>query len=218
VRWHWRDEALNLGMLLAVAVCAAAAWPSAPERVPAPWIPPGDLTSRADALLRVPIAAALFYVASLVMPMVDPLRANYERFRRAYATIRTVLLAAAVASMIFTVAWMRGHQGNASVFFALVAGSLMLVLGNLLPQVRRNWFLGIRTPWTLSSELAWQRTHRLAGWLFVASGAVVLAMTAALPDASRTAVFATLVPTLIVSACYSYFVWRADPDRARKES
>jgi uncharacterized membrane protein len=125
-------------------------------------------------------------------------------------TIRTLVPAAAIVGQVFVIAWTRGHRGSPDVFFALIAGSLMLVIGNLLPKVQRNWFIGIRTPWTISSDVSWRRTHRLAGWLFVASGTVVLATVAARPDISRSAVFATLAPTLLVLTIYSYVVWRAE--------
>lgn len=213
---RWRDDVLGLALLGLTVLLAAAAWAGTPARVEVPWLDPGGLTSRTDALLRVPIAAALVYAALVWAPTIDPLRANYERFSAAYATIRTLLMAAALAGQVFLIAWTRGHRGSPDVFFALAAGSLMLVVGNLMPKVQRNWFVGIRTPWTLSSDVSWWRTHRLGGWLFVASGALVLATAAARPDMGRGAVFATLVPTLLVLTVYSYVVWRAE--RAGKEA
>ncbi len=213
---RWRDDALALAMLGVMAVLAAAAWAGTPARVEVPWLDLGALTSRANALLRVPIGAALLYAAFAWAPTIDPLRANYARFSAAYATIGTLLVATALAGQVAVIAWTRGHRGNPDVYFTLIAGVLMLVVGNLLPKVHRNWFIGIRTPWTLSSDVAWRCTHRLGGWLFVASGAVVLVTTAARPDISRAAVFATLVPTIVVLTIYSFVVWRAE--RTGKEA
>jgi uncharacterized membrane protein len=213
---RWRENPLGLALLGVTIVLAAAAWTGTPASVEVPWLDPGGLTSRTDALLRVPIGAALVYALFVWGPTIDPLRANYERFSAAYATIGTLLMAVALAGQVFVTAWTRGHRGSPDVFFALVAGSLMLVVGNLMPKVQRNWFVGIRTPWTLSSDVSWRRTHRLGGWMFVANGALVLATAAARPDMSRGAVFATLVPTLLVLTVYSYVVWRAE--RAGREA
>jgi uncharacterized membrane protein len=92
----------------------------------------------------------------------------------------------------------------------LAVGVMFLVIGNYLPVLRSNWFVGVRTPWTLSSEESWRRTHRLAGRLFMLSGAAVVLITVVDSHWGITAILATCVGSAAISIVYSYVVWRRD--------
>ncbi len=92
--------------------------------------------------------------------------------------------------------------------FGIGLGLLFVVLGNYLPKIPRNWFIGIRVPWTIASEEVWKRTHRLGGWLFVIGGCVMMALSAA----GLSPVVAMLVPLapimIVVAFIYPYIVFR----------
>jgi len=95
-------------------------------------------------------------------------------------------------------------------------GVLDLVIGNYLGKVRSNFIFGVRTPWTLASELSWNKTHRLAGRMLVASGAAILfAAVLNLPGPILVSILLVSVAAIvIIPTAYSYFVWRNDPHRA----
>ncbi len=95
----------------------------------------------------------------------------------------------------------------------LAVGAILIVVGNLLAKVRPNWFIGIRTPWTLSSKTAWDRTHRLGAWLFVIAGALVLADVFVPLPYRMVPLVALPAGAAIVAAVYSYFAWRTAPDK-----
>jgi uncharacterized membrane protein len=95
----------------------------------------------------------------------------------------------------------------------LAMGALFIVLGNFMGKIRPNWFVGVRTPWTLSSKLSWDKTHRLAGWLFVLMGALFV-LLALVPTGWMFAVTMTIdAICLIWMIVYSYLVYRRDPHR-----
>ena len=95
----------------------------------------------------------------------------------------------------------------------ILTGGLFVVLGNLLGKVRPNWFVGIRTPWTLSSKLAWDRTHRAGGWVFVLLGVLTMA-TAVLHAGWALRVLGVAgVASLLGLVVYSYVLWRRDPEK-----
>ncbi len=94
-----------------------------------------------------------------------------------------------------------------------VLGAFFILIGNLLGKIRPNWFLGICTPWTLSSKRAWTKTHRLGGWLFIACGLVFMVNGLVRAPWSSYAAVAALLCTRCVVAVYSYLVWRGDPDK-----
>ncbi len=87
-------------------------------------------------------------------------------------------------------------------------GMLLIVIGNLLPRARPNWFVGIRTPWTLSSDRVWEKTHRFGGRVFVAGG--LLITIAALLWVQRVHVVLIAVVLIATSSVliYSYLEWK----------
>jgi uncharacterized membrane protein len=91
---------------------------------------------------------------------------------------------------------------------------MMIVMGNYMGKTRSMFLGGVRTPWTLSSEYSWQRTHALAGKLFIAAGALGFAATITLPakDASHVFIVA-MAAAIVLSVVASFVYWRRDPDR-----
>ena len=93
-------------------------------------------------------------------------------------------------------------------------GLLFIVMGNVLTTVRSNFLFGVRTPWTLSSDLAWDRTQRLVGRLFVLAGLTLVVLTlSGNVELVVAAMVAWLVVILVTSLGYSYHVWKHDPDK-----
>jgi uncharacterized membrane protein len=91
----------------------------------------------------------------------------------------------------------------------LLVGGLFVAIGSVLGRVRSNFFFGIRTPWTLTSERSWEKTHRLGGWLFVAEGVLVAAGALLRPgELWVTLLVGSIVAMLVVLTVYSYVVWR----------
>lgn len=99
-------------------------------------------------------------------------------------------------------------------FIGAGMGLLFAVLGNVLTTVRSNFLFGVRTPWTLSSELAWDRTHRLVGRMFVVGGLLmVLASLLGSTLLLVALILGFIVAVLVVAVAYSCRVWRENRDR-----
>ena len=216
---HWKEEAPSLAMLIGMFILAAVTWSTAPDRIPIHWTLSGEPDGFADkfgGLIGLPLVTVGVYLALLFLPRIDPRRANYDAFRTPYAMIRTTIIGLLLAMDAFIHLWIRGQKIGTSLFMPVMAGTVMMLLGNYLPKLKSNWFVGIRTPWTLSSEQSWRKTHRLAGWLFVASGAAVIVASILNPEKSRVVLFGTLMPTVVSTVAYSYFAWRNDPDKTSR--
>ena len=211
-RTEWPHWVLILGMF----AWAAVSWSTAPDRFPVHWNVAGEVDrygGKIEGLLVLPVMTLVIYLLLIFLPLVDPGRANYPRFAGAYATIRlsvTVLLTA-VYGLSQLAAY--GSSIDVSLVISILVGGLLIVIGSILDQIRPNWFVGIRTPWTLSSQRSWTRTHRLGGRLFVLMGlAIIAAGLARLPLAFLGAGI-VVIASLIWMVVYSYLVWRSDPDR-----
>lgn len=212
----WKSELPLLLLIAAMLAGATLSWPSAPEQIPVHWGLHGEVNGyggKFEGLLLMPLLSVGLYLLMRFLPRLDPGRLNYERFAGAYYTIRASTIAFLAVMYGVTQLAMRGVAVDMSRTIGLVMGAMFFVIGNVLGKIRPNWFVGIRTPWTLSSKISWSRTHRVAGWVFVAGGiALMVAGLVGTPAAMLTAVGFMVVGSLSVVA-YSYVVWRGDPDR-----
>jgi uncharacterized membrane protein len=214
----WRIELpqlLVIGLMFAVA---AWAWPQVPDRLPIHWNLRGEVDGwggKFSGLLLLPIITFAIYLLMLVVPLVDPGRGNYKNFTKAFNAIRIamILFMAAIYGVIVLAAFGRRVDMTTVVLVALAI--LFIVIGNFMAKLRPNWFVGVRTPWTLSSKLSWNKTHRLAGWLFILMGvfAGLLAIVQTTWMFVLMLVFdAACAVSMIV---YSYVVYRRDPHRTQ---
>ncbi len=106
-----------------------------------------------------------------------------------------------------------GVQLDGLTVVPVLVGGLFVVLGSVMGKIRPNWFVGIRTPWTLSSKLSWTKTHRLGGRLFVLMGITLLASEFVGSAWGLLFALAVVAGCLLWMVLFSYLVWRADPEK-----
>lgn len=212
MRLTLKSEALPLLLLVATWALVAYYWPQLPDPIPTHWGPAGMPDSwmpRMPGALIGPLVATGTYLLMTVIPWIDPRSSHWQSLMRVYPVLKSAMLAFFLVLTYLTLsAATRPSQALALSSLLVGIGVLFLVLGNYLPTLRSNFFIGIRTPWTLSSDEVWYRTHRLAGRLMVAQGLVCLA-TAFLPRAWQLGVFlSTTVLFSVWSVGYSYWLYR----------
>jgi uncharacterized membrane protein len=105
-----------------------------------------------------------------------------------------------------------------SAAMAFLLGILFMAIGNYLGKVRSNFMFGIRTAWTLSSEISWNKTHRLGGWLFFITGLLVF-LSGLWRNGELTfgLLFAGTLSSVILLFGYSYWVWKSDEERTENK-
>ncbi|MDB5237895.1 MAG: hypothetical protein JWM46_165 [Candidatus Kaiserbacteria bacterium] len=149
----------------------------------------------------------------VVVARIDPLRSNIEAFRGTYNTFLTILMLFFAGVQIAVLAVNLGVKFNIDIAIMPLVGILFFYIGTVLPRTKRNYFMGVRTPWTVSSDIVWDKTNRLGGTLFKVLG--VLAILTVL--APSYAIVAFAVPTVIVVfglVLYSYVAYREAGVRA----
>lgn len=210
-------EGLQLSIIVGMFITAAIRWSSVPDRIPIHWNASGDVDGyggRFVGLLLVPILALGVYALLALIPRLDPAKANYQSFKGPYLVIRT----AVIAYLGFVYMVMNFAIGNEdgvpvdSLLFGSIA-VLLLLLGAVMGKMRPNYFVGIRTPWTLTSKRSWIKTHRLGGWVFIVAGIAGGIGAIFGGVAAISALLGVLIPGVLFLAFYSYRVWRDDPDR-----
>jgi immunity protein, SdpI family len=155
--------------------------------------------------------AALFWA----IPVIEPRRANILKSGKAYAVIWVGLVLLMAAIDLAAIASALGASLDIRLVAFVGVGVLFIVIGNYLPKVRPNYMIGIRTPWTLTSDLSWQRTHRVGGRLVIIEGLVFIVAGFVRPTTAILVgvLIGGIVVMLVVLFAYSYRVWKADPDR-----
>ncbi|HBT46765.1 MAG TPA: hypothetical protein DEA73_02625 [Peptococcaceae bacterium] len=199
-------------ILLMMLLVALMIYPHLPERVPIHWNAAGEVDnygSRAFGAFMLPLVTVGLYVLMLVLPLVDPRRENYSKFLGAYRVIRWgfVIFMAVLYGLTLT-ASMGYHVPMDRVMPALM-GFLFILIGNYLPRIRHNYFVGIRTPWTLADEEVWRRSHRIGGIAFVLAG--VISLGAALLARGTVAfivVMSAIGVATFLSVGYSLVIYR----------
>jgi uncharacterized membrane protein len=214
MKTSWRSEALSLLLLVAMFVAAGVVWPSAPDEIPTHFGGSGEPDSyggKFEGLLILPLSALGLYVLLLVLPRVDPRKEHYARFQGAWTAIRTVFVAFFAGVYGVVVLRAKGVHVDTLVVVGLMLGLFLMVLGNYFGKLRSTWFVGIRTPYTLSSEEAWNKTHRLGGKLLFLFG-LALAVLALFHKewVSSYTIPAGLFGLILILYLYSYLVWRKD--------
>jgi len=201
-------------MMVLVAVgTSLVAYTGLPERVPVHWNLSGEVDrygSRSEALFMMPLLMLAIWAILRFLPRIDPLRANYAKFAGSYEVIIDSLLAMMLVIHIAIVLGASGAPDSVTMIVRAAIGAMFIVLGNVMPRTRQNWFVGVRTPWTLASARVWDRTHRVAGYLFVALGLIVILTIPLAPQIGIPILAAGVAVVAMGSVIYSYLEWRKE--------
>ncbi|HVB63895.1 MAG TPA: SdpI family protein [Nitrolancea sp.] len=215
---NWRMEVPQWLMVAAMFVAAIVVWPTVSSRIPVHWNSAGKVDGyggKAEGLLLLPVIALGIYLLLLFIPRIDPGRANYAQFSGPYLIVRYAVLVMMAAIYGISLMAIKGVGFDMTRVILGIIGLLFIVLGNVMGKVRPNWFVGVRTPWTLSSKRSWVRTHRLAGWLFTLAGLIFLALVPVnVSKALPVIIFCVVGVVAVVPIVYSYIEWRNDPEKS----
>jgi uncharacterized membrane protein len=210
---------LNSLLIVAMLGLSAWAWQHIPntQEIPVHYDiqgTPDRWGNKWEGLLALPLVAAGLTALFAVVPWIEPRAQNLARSQTAYSATAIAAMVLLVSIHGATVLQAVGWQIPVATVVAVGVSLLLAILGNYLGKIRSNFSFGIRTPWTLSSEQAWNKTHRLGGRLLFGLG--MSGAIAALANANQLFVLLMLggtTGTSLFLIVYSYQVWKQDPDR-----
>jgi uncharacterized membrane protein len=203
---------LLLGIILVLAAVAISgrAYPLLADRVPTHWDiagNPNGYSSRLVASVITPGIMGIVWVFMLLLPAISP---RGFRLGESAGVFYTAMLALIAFSLLMHVMLIRaaltGGRPSMTLLFAAL-GALLAVIGVLLGKVKKNFWFGVRTPWTLASDEVWRRTNRLAGRLFVAGG-IIIVLTSFAGKIAISVLIAVVSVIAAFSIVYSYVVYR----------
>jgi uncharacterized membrane protein len=167
-----------LVLIAAATVAGLLLWNQLPEQMASHWNVNDEVDgymSRFWGVFMMPLMTLGMLLLFLLIPAIDPLKANIAKFRGVFNLFITFMIGFMIYIHALTLIWNLGYTGfGLSKAMLPAMGLLFILIGNLLRHAKRNWFIGIRTPWTLSSDYVWDKTHQLGAVLFMASGVLAL--------------------------------------------
>jgi uncharacterized membrane protein len=209
MRWNLKRDAISLLSIVATAVLSFYFYASLPDRVPSHFAAdgtPNGYSSKETLILVVLGSTVLLYLVLTFIPRIDPFWKKIQNRYNVLLLFRDIIMVFML--FIFTLTLFSARTGRLNTdLFGIGFGLLFILLGNYMPRLPRNFFFGVRTPWTLASEVVWRKTHIVSGWLFVAGGVLIILLSL-LGVAMQVALLAVLLPIVLVSAfIYPYFLF-----------
>lgn len=201
-------------LIVAAVLAGLLLWSQLPEQMASHW----NVNDQVDGYISkfwgvflMPLVTLGMLVLFLVVPSIDPLKANIAQFREAFNLFIVLIIGFMLYVHGLTLAWSLGYQGfKMSMAMLPFMGILFIAIGFMLRKAKRNFFIGIRTPWTLSSDSVWDETHRLGAILFMASG--VLAVIGGFLGGMLAFwfLFVPLIGSTLFLLVYSYVLYRRE--------
>lgn len=202
---------VGLGLVLLAVGLSIWAYPQLPDVVPSHWSLAGHVNGylpRLVAVAIIPAIAVLTAVFAVVLPAISPRNYRFDGAIIAYYEAMIAVLAMLVAvHFVLLRAEIMGKAPPIGVILGLV-GLLLAVLGILSGRVPKNFFMGVRTPWTLANDEVWLRTNRLAGRLMIVGGLAIVVLSLLPPAWMVGAFVAIILVAALVPTVYSYVLYK----------
>ena len=204
-------------LIVGVAFIASAlVYPRLPETVPTHWSidgQPNGWSSRLWGAWMIPLFLIGMLALFRFLPVIDPRGKNYAKFGGTFEGIIVSLMLFMLGLHIIVLRAALGYDVGMRRVLPIGVGALFIVIGNLLPRARPNWFVGLRTPWTLSSDRVWEKTHRFGGRVFVAGGILMVLAAFVSAQWAHVVLFAVILTCSAGVMVYSYLEWRREQPR-----
>lgn len=204
-----KNDWILLGLVLCSSIGVWLMLPTLPAQIPMHWNIEGQIDrygtqSEFMMLSLVPLGLMIMFI---VLPYLDPKRANYKKHSKAYTATKYVVTLLMIAMSWITILYLKGLVQSVDTFVILGIGITFIIMGNYMPQIRHNYFFGIKTPWTLADEVVWTKTHRIGGALFMVFGLALLPTAFFFKTGAPYIVLAGALLTSLGSVIYSFVIF-----------
>lgn len=204
-----RADIISLLFVFSAIALAAILYPSLPEQIPTHWNAQGEVDGymkKPGGVIIMPAMAVFTFVIMKLIPVISPKGFRIDEFSDVFGALQVTLVGFMSIVAILVLMEARGLDVRINEMIISGIGLLFVIIGNYLGRVRKNFFIGIRTPWTLASDEVWNRTHRIGGRLFILSGVII--WIGAILRLPLTWTVGVAVGLVLIPVVYSYFLYR----------
>ena len=206
-----KKELPIIAMVLLPFVYLGYIWNSLPEQVPMHWNLKGEIDdwgSKYSLIGLVFLLPVLTYVLMLVVPKIDP-KKRMESMGGKYDQFKFILVAFMSVVALVVIHISKNQKLSNPNMIVILVGTLFAFMGNYFKVIKQNYFIGIKTPWTLESEDVWKLTHLLAGKMWVIGGIVIVICSLVVPENINFYIFISITAVIsIVPIVYSYLIYK----------
>lgn len=210
-----RLNAFSLALIAGSFLFSAAVYLWLPDQIPSHWNIAGEVDSTMSktwGAFMMPLIMLGLYGVFQVIPALSPKGYGIEAANSGFVGIRVAVFALFALLNVLILLASLGVPIAMGSAVSMAVGGLLAVLGWFLDRLPRNFYVGIRTPWTIVDEDNWTRTHRLGKWLFMAAGLVMVA--GGIMGANAFVIVAAALAAGLVPMIYSYLIYRQGPGKA----
>ena len=205
-----KSKVIILFMILLSFLIAIYFYPQMPEKIASHWNSQGQVNgymSKFWGLFLMPFISIALFLLFIIIPKIDPLKKNIEKFRKYFDLLIIFIFIFLFYIYTLTILWNLGITFNMTLAMVPALGILFYFVGIVTEKAKRNWFIGIRTPWTLSSDIVWNKTHKIGGKLFKIAALIAFSGL----FFPKYAILLVIVPVILVALytiVYSYFEYK----------
>jgi uncharacterized membrane protein len=207
-----KSELIISAMVLLFFVIGFCLYPCMPDEIASHWNSKGEADGYLPkfwGLFLLPLFFAGIALLFVAVPRIDPLKMNIEEFRKYYDGFIIIFSIFFLSIYLQVILWNIGIQISPTMLPPVGMGLLFYYTGVLCEKSKRNWFIGIRTPWTLSSDKVWEKTHKIGGKLFKIAGIIAI-LGALTPEYAIILILIPVISAVGYTIAYSYFEYQKE--------
>jgi len=206
-----KQDWLILILILFGFALGAYFYPSLPDKVPIHWNASGEINGYGSKLFGafgMPLISLAMYLMFLVLPYIDPQKKNYAYFKSTYQFLKYLIIIFFLGIEVMTLLIASGVIINKPIFIQTMVSLLFILIGNVMGRFKHNYFVGIKTPWTLANEEVWRKTHRLAAPLWVLGGIINILLAFTGTNFNGIGFMVIVAVISIIPIGYSYIAYQ----------
>ena len=203
-------EYFSLFLILVSLILSIYFYPSMPDKMASHWNSSGEVDgfmSKNFVLFLFPVISLFIGLLLMYIPRIDPLKQNFKSFEKEYDLFVLTFLVFFISIQLFVIYWNLGYHRDIRLIISMSLSILFIVIGLMLKKTKRNFFVGIRTPWTLSSDVVWDKTHKIGGYLFILLG-FIFAFSLFLKEFSIHIILSSIFIVIVSLFIYSYIIFK----------